>query len=256
MLQSLRDLFQPKLLFPSLTIGFVFGVETAMLSVAFALMIFSGDLASQLTIGITVFFLGGCIHALVSALGSSHIGMLSSVQDSPTVILAVIITAMLAGMPQASVETKLYTALAAIILTSLLTGLICLLLGRFKLGNLVSYIPYPVIGGFLAGTGWLLVKGSFGVMTDFSLTLPNLPRLLQPDQLLLWLPHPWLTLLTRPPWRSASPRPKARWAISKTPFPTLAGRWRRSQKSPTTPRHRQCLLRSWTPCWPTNGMSA
>jgi SulP family sulfate permease len=187
MLQSLRDNFQPKLIFPSLTIGLVFGIQTAMLSVAFALMIFSGDLASQLTIGITVFFLGGCIHAVVAALGSSHVGMLSSIQDSPAAILAVIIATMLAGMPHASSETKLYTALAAIMLTSLLTGLICLLLGRFKLGNLVSYIPYPVIGGFLAGTGMLLVLGALQVMTGKNITLFNLGLLFQADTWLHWV---------------------------------------------------------------------
>ena len=37
-----------------------------------------------------------------------------------------------------------------------------LLLGVFRLGNLVRFVPFPVVGGFLAGTGWLLVKGGLG----------------------------------------------------------------------------------------------
>lgn len=184
---SLRDRLQPKLLLPSLTIGLVFGVRNAVVFLAYALMIFSGDLASQLTIGITVLFLSGGLHALIVALGSAFPGMLSTVQDSPSVILSVVIASMLASMPQASPETKLYTALAAIMFTSLLTGLVCLLLGKFKLGGLVSYIPYPVVGGFLAGTGVLMVLGALKVMTGKSLSLFHLSPLFQADTWMLWL---------------------------------------------------------------------
>ena len=47
--------------------------------------------------------------------------------------------------------------MAAISLTTLLTGLVFWLLGHFRLGGLVRFLPYPVVGGFLAGTGWLFV---------------------------------------------------------------------------------------------------
>ncbi|MFM8320593.1 MAG: SulP family inorganic anion transporter [Chloroflexota bacterium] len=187
MASSLRASLQPKLLFPSLSIGLVVGIENAVVSLALALMIFSGDLASRVAIGITILFLGGCIHAVIGALGSSHIGMLSGVQDTPAVIMSVIIAAMLAGMPQAGPDARLYTALAALMLTSLFTGLVCLLLGRFKLGGLVSYIPYPVVGGFLAGTGILLVLGALQVMTGKSISLFTLGLLFERQVILQWL---------------------------------------------------------------------
>jgi SulP family sulfate permease len=75
-----------------------------------------------------------------------------------------------------------------LIFTSLLTGLFFLVMGFFKLGWLVRYIPFPVVGGFLAGTGLLLIQASFGVMTDLPLTLPNILVLMQPDQLIRWMP--------------------------------------------------------------------
>ncbi len=184
---SLRKQLQPKEIFLSLAIGLVSGIETTTVNLALALMIFSGDLAAQLTIGITILFLGSCIHYLVAALGSSYKGLLSSVQDSPAVIMSVIIAAMIAGMPQASSETKFYTALASIMLASLIIGLVCLLLGKFKLGSLVSYVPFPVIGGFLAGTGVLLILGGLQVMTGKSITLFNLILLFQVDTLYQWL---------------------------------------------------------------------
>ena len=72
--------------------------------------------------------------------------------------------------------------------TSLVTGIGFLLMGSFRLGGLIRFIPYPVIGGFLAGTGWLLVNGSFGVMANASLTLTGFPHLLQAGVLDRWLP--------------------------------------------------------------------
>ena len=80
------------------------------------------------------------------------------------------------------------TVVAAITLTSLLAGVFFWVLGWLRQGSLVRYIPYPVIGGFLAGTGWLLFQGGLGVMSDASLTLAHLPTLFQADLLLRWLP--------------------------------------------------------------------
>ncbi|MCJ7431870.1 MAG: SulP family inorganic anion transporter, partial [Anaerolineales bacterium] len=187
MTTSLRGNLQLKHILPSLTIGVVFGIRNAVVYLAFALMIFSGDLSSQITVGITILLLGSTIHSLVATLGSSLPGIMSGVQDSPSVILAVVIGSMLAVMSQASLETKLYTALAAIMLTSLLTGLICLLLGKFKLGGLVSYIPYPVVGGFLAGTGVLLVLGALKLMIGTSVSLFDLVPLFRVDTLWQWV---------------------------------------------------------------------
>jgi len=55
------------------------------------------------------------------------------------------------------------TIIAAIMVTTVITGLFLLLLGRMKLGNLVRYIPYPVTGGFFAGIGYIFVEGGITV---------------------------------------------------------------------------------------------
>jgi len=187
MLSSLRAHLQPKLLLPGLTTGLVFGISNAVIAMAYALLIFSGELTVHLPVGITLLLLGNAIIALVTALSSSFPGVLASVQDSPSVIMSVVIAAMLAGMPSASLETKLYTALAAIMITSLLTGVVCWLLGRFKVGYLVSYIPYPVVGGFLAGAGIMLILGALSVMNGKTITLYNLGQLFQANGWAQWV---------------------------------------------------------------------
>jgi SulP family sulfate permease len=86
------------------------------------------------------------------------------------------------------------TALATIALTSLLTGAFLLLLGWLRLGKLVRSMPNAVIGGFIASTGWLLVKGAFKLMTDRPLELAQLSVLLQAHVLMQWLPGLLLAL--------------------------------------------------------------
>jgi SulP family sulfate permease len=61
-------------------------------------------------------------------------------------------------------------------------------LGQFKLGNLIRFIPYPVIGGVLAGSGLLLTFGGISVMTGVSVSLFHLLPIIQPGLWVKWLP--------------------------------------------------------------------
>ena len=76
----------------------------------------------------------------------------------------------------------------AIGMTSVLVGIFFYILGQFRLGKLVRFIPYPVVGGFLAGTGWLIVKFSFSMMTDQDLTLELALTFFNQSLLIKWLP--------------------------------------------------------------------
>ncbi len=80
-------------------------------------------------------------------------------------------------------------------MTSLLTGAVLYLPGRFRLGNLSRFIPYPVVGGFLSGSGWLLVLGSLRVMTGENISPAYLSKLIEPGIIKLWLPGVTLGLL-------------------------------------------------------------
>ena len=44
-----------------------------------------------------------------------------------------------------------------------------LLVRAFRLGALVRFTPHPVMGGFLAGSGWLLLIGGIGLTTGVPL---------------------------------------------------------------------------------------
>jgi SulP family sulfate permease len=187
--------FRPETIVPGLIAGLLLGVTEVIVTLSLGSFIFSGDLSAFLPYGFGMALVSSAIMMIVVALTSRVPGVMSCTQDSTAVILAVMASTLLISQTAASPEQKLSTILVAIGLTTALMGGAFLVLGFLRLGQLVRFVPYPVIGGFLAGTGWLLVKGSFGVMTDYSLTLPNLPRLFQPDQLLLWLPGVALALV-------------------------------------------------------------
>jgi sulfate permease, SulP family len=61
-------------------------------------------------------------------------------------------------------------------------------MGRFRLGGLIRFVPYPVVGGFLAGTGWLLFKGGIYVASGVFLHLRTVPTMFREYQLVHWLP--------------------------------------------------------------------
>ncbi len=176
-------------LLPSLTAGLVAGVLTIIVQVSLAALIFSHDLSGYVPGGIGLTLFGALTVGVVTALTTSAPGTVAMPQEAPAAILAVIATAVVGSMPaSATSEATFSTIVAAIAITSLLTGVFFLALGIFRLGDLIRYVPYPVVGGFLAGTDWLLIQGAFEVMADASLSPSHMPHLLQSDMLIRWLP--------------------------------------------------------------------
>lgn len=172
---------------PGLSAGLVVGITELIFAISLGALIFSGQ-NSYVANGIGLILLGGLPPLLIMSLFSSYKGSLSMPQDASAAILAVMATGILQSMPSASPREKFISVVAVVVVTTLLTGVLFILLGRFRLGSLVRFLPYPVIGGFLAGTGWLLVTGGIGVMSDVSFSFANPDALFQADLLLRWVP--------------------------------------------------------------------
>ena len=56
---------------------------------------------------------------------------------------------------------------------TLITGLIMFLLGYFRLGNFIRFVPISVAGGFLAAAGCLMVSGAIALATGLDLMNPS-----------------------------------------------------------------------------------
>jgi SulP family sulfate permease len=184
MSQLIREL-SPGRLLPSLAAGLVTAIIQITVATAFAVLVFSGDLSDYVPVGVGYMLFAAVIIATLMGLFSSFPGLVAGLQDSAVAILALVSAAIVQSMPASATPQETFaTVVAAVALASLLTGVAFLILGYFKLGDLIRYIPYPVIGGFLAGTGLLLVQGAVLVMID----APLGPSLTRPDLLAKWLP--------------------------------------------------------------------
>ncbi len=187
---KVADELKPQRLVPNVVVGGVVGLLELVFAVALSALVFSGDLSVFAAQGLGLALLGTAVSCLVAALFSSLPGILSLNQDIPAAIMAVIAAAVATSLsPQLQGISLLITIMAVIALSTITTGVVFFLIGHFSLGNLVRFLPYPVLGGFLAGTGWLLATGAVGLMTDLPLTSwQEVAALGQPDTLLRWLP--------------------------------------------------------------------
>ncbi len=155
---------------PGVFAGLVIGPVVVIVAISFAALIFSGPLDDAVASGIGLALFGATVVALIASLGSSFPAMVATPQDSTAAVVALIAAAVATRLPpEASSSRMLVTVTVTIALTTVLCGTFFMALGHFRLGGLVRFIPYPVIGGFLAGTGWLLTKGALEVLAGRSL---------------------------------------------------------------------------------------
>jgi len=132
-------------------------------ALSLAAMIYSGPLAPFLSQGIGLTLLGAAIMAVVGPLTLSYRGTLIQPQDVSTILLSLSAGA-IAAQPAISAEAAFSTVVALVGVTSIATGLTAYTMGVLKLGYLVRFVPFPVVSGFLAASGVLLVRGAFGMV--------------------------------------------------------------------------------------------
>ena len=157
--------------FRSVGIGVTVAFGGLVFAVSFATLVFDGPEApaGALAAGASFVLFGGAATAAVVAARSS-LPAIAEVQDGPSAIFAVMAAAIY-GTEGIDETAKLPTLEAAIICTTVSTGAIMSLLGKYKLGNIVRLLPSPVTGGFLAGTGYVLTAGAFKVLSGSSNTV-------------------------------------------------------------------------------------
>jgi len=176
-------------IFPSLISGLVVSIIAVIVSTAFATLIFSGELSPYLHAGIALILFASIVAGGFAALTSSMPGVISGVQDSAAAMLAIMAATIIQTVPSgATSEEVFFTVVGAIALSTILTGVFFFVFGQFKLGNLIRFIPYPIIAGFLAGTGLLLVLGALSVLIEPFSGIVDLPLLLEKELLIEWVP--------------------------------------------------------------------
>lgn len=179
----------PAELLPALSAGVTVGILTILTQVSFATLLFQGALRPFLASGVAMTLAGAAVIGSVLALRGSFRGTIGRPHELPVVIVALLLGRILAELPDAAPGADPFTTTLVLINgTTALFGLCSLLLGLGRVGDLFRFLPYPVLGGFVAGSGLLLVKGGITVMLEIGADRPMLPLLLEPAQAGRWLP--------------------------------------------------------------------
>jgi sulfate permease, SulP family len=180
--------------------GLIIGAVETVLAVAFAAFIFGGLLSANLPDGIGLYLAAAALTVATFAWRGGRRGVVGSVQDAAAAVLAgaaaaaaakatqIQQVATLVGLKDYEAPDVFLTVIAATLVVTVLCGVFFLLLGWRRWGNLIRFVPYPVVGGFLAGTGWLLLTGGIHVASRVQIHLNRIDDLARPYTLVRWLP--------------------------------------------------------------------
>lgn len=179
-LQSLANLalWRPRIKdLPILGRDALAGVISAVVQVAycisFAALIFTGDLANGFSLGLAGLIMGTVITCVVIALTSTFSPVIGG-PDSPAVAVMSVLAASIAtalAAKGAPTQQIVINVLVALSVSTLLTGILLYGIGALRMGQGLRFVPYPVIAGFLAASGLLLITGGIEVVTQTNLTL-------------------------------------------------------------------------------------
>ena len=153
--------------------GSISAVVQVAYCISFAALIFTGDLAGGFPLGLAGLIMGTVVTCVVIAVTSTFSPVIGG-PDSPAVAVMSVLAASIAtalSAKGASTPTIIVNVLVALSVSTLLTGILLYGAGALKLGQWLRFIPYPVIGGFLAASGLLLITGGMEVVTQTNLTL-------------------------------------------------------------------------------------
>ena len=167
---------------PALSAGFTSGLGLLVAQIAFGSFIFSGALAPYSSQGVGLVLFGNFAACLIIALMGGYPGAIAGLSPALVIGMATIGSTMLAEG-----DALFVTTAVALIISAVVTGVCCLLIGRFRLANLTRFIPYPVAGGFVAGIGGAVCLAAMSLMGTKPTWLA-FPALLDPPLLWKWSP--------------------------------------------------------------------
>lgn len=162
-----RDAVGRAPLVPNLVAGVLVALVTLSYSISYAALIFSGTgLEYHQSAGIHMALMTAWLVALAVAIGSCFEFAIGGPDSNATAILALMAGSLGARLVhnKATPDEIKATVLVMLGASAVLVGVVVYLIGAVRRGRLIRFLPYPVVGGFLAGTGYLIFAGGFKVL--------------------------------------------------------------------------------------------
>ncbi len=160
--------------------GFICGVLVVVLSIGNATLLARGDLTSSVAMIAGLILFAAAVLAISTAYFSTISGQVTATQEISVVAMGTVVGAVSAAFSGARADSAyLATIVVTMGLTTLLCGFAMFWLGRAQFGRIIRFVPYPVFGGFLAITGWYLLRGGMETVVGHPLNLQNLGSLFE-----------------------------------------------------------------------------
>jgi SulP family sulfate permease len=162
------------------------GVVAASLTVAFSLsyaaLMFAGDLTVHLPTGMDMALTTSAVTAIVVALLGTIPFAITGADSATVAPMATMLATIAALLPAGlSADAQAATLFASLTLASAITGLGLFALGQARAAVVVRYVPFPLVAGFMAANGWLIVGAAVHLATDVPFRLAEIHRLGGPE---------------------------------------------------------------------------
>ena len=195
--QAIAYALKPQMILRSVLASAIIWLLMASAMPSYAGLIFQGKLSGYFAAGLAIVLVSEIVVVLVTSLFSSDHATQVVPQSPTAVIQGLIAASAVDALPAELPPEELFaTVLLVIVLSSILAGIFLALLGMVRAGGLIRYIPYPIVGGFMAGLGWLIFDAGFRVLVGLRLNMlvgfrqdpASLPILLESGVASRWLP--------------------------------------------------------------------
>ncbi len=154
--------------------GSAASVLNVTFGLSYSLLIFSGPLSPYLSYGVAITFVTSAVIAAVLAFGSSIPFAVAGPESSTAAMTGILASSLIERLATDAQASPVVPVLITFGITSIATGIVLCCFGVTRLGRAIRYVPYPVVGGFLGATGFLILLGAVRVITGTRLQFATL----------------------------------------------------------------------------------
>ncbi|KAI0540696.1 sulfate transporter family-domain-containing protein [Xylaria digitata] len=140
--------------------------------------------------GISIFYVSTIVAQLTFSLASTFKGGVGSELIEVVPFFHSMAATITAIVGEDKPDAVIATTITSFAISSMLTGIVFYLIGRFKLGYIIGFIPRHILIGCIGGVGWFLIATGFEVsarLGEFRYDRETARRLFEADTLPLWL---------------------------------------------------------------------
>lgn len=154
--------------------GIINSIMVLPVSISFCSIIFRNKFfETHIPVLVKLVLFSSSIHQFTFSINSSLPFAVGQVQDAGLIFLSAMASAIVEAHMQSGDKTEEVTIASTLVILSistLLLGVMLIILGRLQLASYLQYLPMPVIGGYLAFIGFFCGEAGLAMMSNVEVT--------------------------------------------------------------------------------------